>query len=125
MAQGIDHGIRDCRRRAYRRRFADSLCTERMVRRRRYGFFRLPAWRLERGRHVVVDETAAGDVAVLVVTDLLEQRRPNALGQSAMDLAVDDHRVDDVAAVVHGYETPHLDFAGAAIDVDHADVAAE
>ena len=42
-----------------------------------------------------------------------------------MDLPLDDHRVDDVAAVVDGDEAAHLDLAGAAVDVDHADVAAE
>ena len=45
--------------------------------------------------------------------------------EAAVDLAVDDHRVDDVAAVVHRHEAADLDLAGAAVDVDHADVAAE
>ena len=36
-----------------------------------------------------------------------------------------DHRVDDVAAVVDRDEAPDLHLAGAAIDVDDADVAAE
>ena len=42
-----------------------------------------------------------------------------------MHLALNDHRVDDVAAVVDGDEAPDLDLARAAVDVDHADVAAE
>jgi hypothetical protein len=42
-----------------------------------------------------------------------------------VDLAVDDHRVDDVAAVVDRDEATDVDLARALVDVDHADVAAE
>ena len=42
-----------------------------------------------------------------------------------MDLPVDDHRVDDVPAVVHGHEAAHLHHPRATVDVDDGDVAPE
>ena len=85
----------------------------------------LPGGRLDRRRQEVVHERAGQVVAVLVVGDLLVQRRREAHRQAAVDLAVDDHRVDDVAAVVDRDEAADLDLAGALVDVDDADVAAE
>src|SRR5262249_41683650 len=92
---------------------------------RRDGLGGFPVWSLERGRDVVVQKAAAGDIAFLVVADFLIQGGPDPLGEAAVDLTVDDHRVDDVAAVVHRDEAPHLDLARAAVDVHHADIAAE
>src|SRR5688500_20263360 len=42
-----------------------------------------------------------------------------------MDLAFDDHRIDDVAAIVDGHKSPHFDFTRAFVDIDNADVTAE
>src|SRR5262249_23479733 len=125
MPQGIHHRIGDGRRRAYCRRLAHALRPEWVVRRRRDGLGGFPVWSLERGRDVVVQKAAAGDIAFLVVADFLIQGGPDPLGEAAVDLTVDDHRVDDVAAVVHRDEAPHLDLARAAVDVHHADIAAE
>ena len=50
---------------------------------------------------------------------------PTPVGEAAVDLALDDHRVDPRAAVVDGDEAPHLDLARARVDVDDADVGAE
>ena len=47
-----------------------------------------------RGRHEVVGERRRAQVAVLVVHGLLEQRLRDALYHAAMDLALDDERVD-------------------------------
>ena len=57
--------------------------------------------------------------------DDLHQRHADAVGQAAVHLALDDHRVDPGAAVVDGDEPPHLDLAGARVDVHDADVGAE
>ena len=92
------------------------------MRRRRHRLVRLPRRCLHRGGHEVIHEAAALDVARLVVLDLLEQSRRHAHGQAAVNLPVDDHRVDDVSTVVHGHEAADLDHTRAAIDVDHADV---
>ena len=57
--------------------------------------------------------------------DQLHQRHADAVGQAAVHLALDDHRVDPHAAVVHRQEAPHGDLAGPGVDVHHADVRAE
>ena len=51
-------------------------------------------------RHAVVHVGAGQELAVLVVDAAFEQRLADALGDAAMHLALDDHRVDDVAEVV-------------------------
>ena len=56
--------------------------------------------RLPRGRDQVVHEVGADAVAVLVEGDPLHRRHREALGEAAVDLALDDHRVDPHAAVV-------------------------
>src|SRR5205085_4087694 len=104
---------------------ADSLRPERVVRRGRGGLVQLPVRRLHRGGNEIVHEASALDVAVLVVGDLLEERGRHAHREAAVDLPVDDHGIDDVAAVVHGDEPTDLHHARAAVDVDYADVAAE
>src|SRR5205807_4739535 len=104
---------------------ADTLRADRMMRRRRGGLRGLPVWRLHRGRQEVIHERPALDVALFVVGDLLVERGRETHGETTMDLTLDDHRVDDRAAVVHRYETADLDLAGPAIDVDDADVRAE
>ena len=64
-------------------------------------------------------------VALLVEGDVLHQRDADALGEAAVDLALDDHRVDAHAAVVDRDEAAQLDLARARVDVDDADVGAE
>ena len=63
--------------------------------------------------------------AVVVVDDLFEQRLRDALRDAAVDLALDDHRVDDVAAVVDRDVLLQIDAAGLGVDLDHRDVRAE
>ena len=53
-----------------------------------------------RRRDHVVDERPREDLPALVVDGLLEQRLRDRLRDPAVHLALDDHRVDDVAAVV-------------------------
>ena len=60
-----------------------------------------------------------------VERDDLHQRHPDPVGQAAVHLTLDDHRVDPHPAVVHRDEPAHLDHAGAGVDVGHADVGAE
>ena len=42
-----------------------------------------------------------------------------------MNLTLNDHGIDDVAAIVHGHKAPDLHFSRAFVDVNHADVSAE
>ena len=77
------------------------------------------------GGHQVVGERRRAQVAVLVVDGLLEQRLGDALDDAAVHLALDDQRVDLVAAVVDGDVRQQVDRAGLRVDLDHADVGAE
>src|SRR3989449_1842729 len=125
MPERVHDGVGDGHRRAHGRRLADALGAERVVGRRRARLVGLPVRRLHRGRYEVVDEAAALDVADLVVGDLFVQCRRQPHGQPAVNLALDDHGVDDVAAIVDGDEAPDLHFTGALVDVHDGDVAAE
>src|SRR5712692_7208012 len=125
MPERVDYGVRNRRRRTHRCRLSDALRAEGMVRRGRGGLVGLPVRGLERRGHVVVYEAAARDVALVVVADLLVQRGADPLREAAVDLALDDHRIDDVAAVVDRDEAPDFHVARAAVDVHHADVTAE
>src|SRR5258705_2404762 len=56
---------------------------------------------LGRGRQQVLGEIGADRLRGLVVDHPLEQRIADAMHDAAYDLAVDDHRVDLLAAVAH------------------------
>src|SRR3990172_9407900 len=83
-------------RRADGSRLADPLGADRMMRRWRDRLVQLPPWCPDRGRKEIVHERAGKVVAQLVVRDRLEERRGEAHREAAVDLAVHDHRVDDV-----------------------------
>ena len=76
-------------------------------------------------RDHVVDERAGQDLPVVVVDRLLVQRLRDRLRDAAVHLALDDHRVDDVAAVVDRGVALDRDLAGLAVDLDLGDVRAE
>ena len=59
-----------------------------------------------------------------VVVAMLEQRLADALRDAAMDLAVDDQRIDGAADVVDRAVAHDLDGAGLRIDLDFADMGA-
>ncbi len=96
-----------------------------MVGARGHGLRGLPVRRLDGGRHEIIHERTAVDVSVLVVLDLLEERRSEAHGEAPVDLPVDDHRVDDRPAVVDRDESTDLHLARLLVDIDHTDVAPE
>src|SRR5262249_36047368 len=75
-----------------------------------------------RARPRVVHERAGDELAAAVVGATLEQRLADALGEAAVDLALDDHRIDDGADVVDAPETDDLDAAGVRIDLELADM---
>ena len=75
-------------------------------------------------RHAVVHVGAGEELAAVVIDRTLEQRLADALRQPAMDLALDDHRVDDVAEIVDRDEAQDVDDAGRRLDLDLADVGA-
>src|SRR5262249_62047394 len=74
-----------------------------------------------RACHRVAHERAAHQLAAAVVGATLEQRLADALGEAAVDLALDDHRIDDGADGVDAPETDDLEAAGVGIDLELAD----
>src|SRR5437867_1140641 len=125
MGQGVHDRIHDRGRCAHRRGFSDPLCPDWMVGRRRRRLRSLPLRRLDSGGKQVVHERSAEHVPVLIIVDLLEERGRQAHRQPSMNLSLDDHWIDDRAAVVYRDEPPNLDLAGLFVDVDDADVATE
>ena len=77
------------------------------------------------GGDPVVGEVAVTRVAVGVVADLLEQRLPDAGGDAAVLLALDEQRVDHRAAVVDGDVAQEAHGARVEVDLDDGDVGAE
>ena len=61
----------------------------------------------------------------LVVADLLEQRLGGALGDAAVELALEEQRVDDRAGVVARDVADVAHPAGLGVDLDDGDVGAE
>src|SRR6516225_7251795 len=55
---------------------------------------------------------------------MLEHRLADALGETAVDLALDDHRIDDGADVVDAPETDDLDAAVVRIDLELTEMRA-
>src|SRR5438034_7120917 len=77
-------------------------------------------------RDAVVEQRAGLELAGLVVVDdLFVKRLRDRLRDAAVDLAVDDERVDDVSAVVDRHVLLELSVARLSVDLDHRDVRAE
>ena len=72
--------------------------------------------------HGVVHVRAREELPGVVVDAVLQERLADALGETAVDLAFDDHRVHDVAEVVHRHEVDDVDDAGVRVDLHFADV---
>ena len=111
LVQRVDHRVDDRGRGPDVRRLADALGPERVVRARRDRLAELEVGRLEGRRDQVVHERRVQAVALLVKREDLHQRDADAFREAAVDLAVDDHRVDPHAAVVDRDEAPDGDVA--------------
>ena len=112
-------------RRADRARLADALGPERVDGRRRLHVHDLEAGQLGGRDHPVVGQVGRDRVAVLVVADLLQQRLGGALGHAAVDLALEEQRVDHPAGVVAGDVAEVADLAGLGVDLDDGDMGTE
>ena len=110
--QGIEHSIDDGGWRANRPGLAAALGAQRVVGARRADRAQLKVGQIVGTRHGVVHEAAGQQLARVAVVDaVFQQCLADALGQTAMNLALDDHGVDDGAEVVDGTE---------AVDAYHA-----
>ena len=75
-------------------------------------------------RQRVVHERARDRLAAGVVADLFHQGLADALRDAAMELACDQHRIDDGAEIVDAGIAHDLHHAGVRIDLDFGDMAA-
>ena len=69
-------------------------------------------------RHQEVHERRVEQLPVLVVGHPLVERAADALRDAAVDLALDDHRVDQRAAVVHDAVAQDRDLGGLRVGLD-------
>src|SRR5207249_7284483 len=104
--------------------FPYPLDTERVERRRRLDVADLDLGDLERGRHQEVHERRGERLAGVVVDDALVERAADALRDAAADLALDDHRIHQGAAVVLDDVLQDREVPGVDVDLDDRGVAA-
>jgi hypothetical protein len=76
------------------------------------------------GRQQIVHVGARLELARLVVDDLFQQCTADAQRHRALDLALDDHRVDEPSRVVAGPVAEDADERGERIHLDEGDVGA-
>src|SRR5215510_8441335 len=123
--QRIHHGIGHCRRRAVGAGFADTFDSQRIERIRCYGFAQSESRHIARAHDRVIHQRAGENLALIAEEHLFAQRFTQPLRHTTVHLTLDDHRVDDYAAVVHQYELFNARLASFAIDADHSHVRAE
>src|SRR5438067_102906 len=125
MGDRIDHGIDERRGRTHRGRLANAFGAYRMVRRRCDSLIGLEVGRLPTRWQEVIGEVRAEAVALLVEGDELHERDAKALGKAAMDLTLDEPRIDPYTTVVDSNHAPYFRLPRAAIDIDHHQIGAE
>ena len=123
--QRINDRADDRRRRADRSRFANAFYAERIHRRRRLRSIQLQPGNVRRPSAPRSPSTPGDQLALLVVNHFFIQRLTDRLHDAAVNLSVDQHRVDHLAAIIDRDVTQKLDVAGFAIDFDDDDVRAE
>ena len=122
LVQGVVHGVGDRRGRADRAAFADALLSELGIGRRRFHMEHANVGHFRAARQQIVGERRSERLALRVERHFLEQRRADALRGAAVNLAVDDHRIDQHAGVFHHDVVENFDAAGFRIDRDHGGV---
>src|SRR5215467_328917 len=125
MPQRIDNRVGDSCRSAHRGRLTNPFRAQWMMRRWRASFVRLPFRRFDGCWQEIIHKASALNISDLIVVDLFVHRRSEPHRQPTVDLAFDNHRVDDIAAIVHGNEAPNLHLPGSLVNIDHANIAAE
>src|SRR6266550_8606626 len=121
--EGIVDGIDDRRRRADGAALAQPLCLG--DGRLRHGLEMMDLDRRDfpRGRRQIIRQARRENIAGVIVDDLLEQRVGDALGNAAVDLPVDDHRIDQTSGIFGNQKLFDHDAAGLHVDLDQGDVA--
>jgi len=123
MPQRIDDRIADCGGRADRSAFACPLHAEWIAGRGARKEGGAKGGNIGRPRHAVIEKARGQELpGDAVVDDMFRKRLADALRQAAVHLPLDNHRIDDHAAVVGGIKTAQLDEAGLRIDDDDGEM---
>src|SRR5580700_4613443 len=99
-AQGIGDGIHHRRRCGYGPGLAAAFDAERVRRASGKSGVDLERGKILGARHGVIHIRAGHQLALVVIDGVLEQRLADALGDAAVDVALDDHRIDHGAEIV-------------------------
>src|ERR1700730_14531985 len=96
----VAYGIGNCGRRRHGTALADALDAEWVERGRRMLVDEMHARDLARSRHDVVRQRAGEELTFGIIIESLHQCAADALRGAADDLPLDQHRIDDDAAIV-------------------------
>src|SRR5712671_288694 len=97
----------------------------RAVVRKRRGRLHMPieeVGHIDRGDWRVVAEGGGKQIAVAIVSTIFHQRSTNAVRGAAMDLALDNSRIDGAAAVIHASVGENFWLKAFSVHFDHRDV---
>jgi hypothetical protein len=119
----VVHRVGDRRRRRDGAAFADALLAEAGVGRGRLEVVDAHRGHLGGARQQIVRERGGERLALRVERHFLVERGADALRRAAVNLAVDDHRVHERAAVLDDHVIEDLDLAGLGVDCDARRVA--
>ena len=121
----IDHRVHHGGRRPDGSSLATSLNAKRVVRARRdAGVINLVHRQIIGARHGVIHEARGEELTIVIIGAVLKERLADALGETPMDLPIDDHWVDDIAEVVRGRKAHDRDLARLRIDLHLTGIAA-
>src|SRR4029079_2606191 len=98
--------------------------TERVRRRFRFSETNLERRKIVGMGHAVICQRPGHELTVFVVHRALEQSLPDALRDTAMDLSLDDHRINDGTEIIDGGPIHDFGLASLPVDLDLANVAA-
>ena len=124
MAHGIGDGVDHGRRRGDRARLAAALDAERVGGARGHRHADIEGGQIIGARHGVIHVACRDQLAGFVIDGILQKRLADALGNAAMDLALDDHRIDHHPEIIDRREAFDRGHAGIGIDLDLADMHA-
>src|SRR5712692_8595312 len=123
--QRVHHRIGDGRRGADGRGLADALDAEGSPRRMCARVVIVEGDQVVALGQRIVHEARGEELAALVESRLLPERLADALGEAAVDLALDEQRIDEEARIVYRHVAEKARLARVPVDLDHGHVSAE
>ena len=120
--EGVRHRVGDGGRREHGAAVAHALGAQRVHRRRRNNMADHHLRHLGGGRTEIVGKGSGQELSLLIVGELFHQRGTEAVREAAVDLALDDERIELRADVVDGHIFVDLDRPGILINLDRCEV---